>query len=612
MDMVGRLFFGRDDAEHDMTDGLLRAGFLPTTAFEEALSGRKSLIIGRKGSGKTAICRRLAMDDVHPGATCLVAPDDAAGEEIRRFELVGLTAANAKALIWRYVFAVQAARHLVAHAKPAHGRRPASVKALHKFLVKNGEQTDEQFYDRVARGVRGLQTSLSLEAFGIKVAVDKKGTPEGVRASKQLEVVEAGVAGAFAELGCTGHAPLLLLVDQLEQVWSDDPDSEAMVVGLLLATKHVVDAYGKAVRCVAFLRADIYDALDFAEADKFHSDEIRIDWSDAKLADLALTRASVSLGRPVTWDEVFPARVEGTPTRQYLLSRVLPRPRDVIQYLNSCRDVASEHGRDSITEADVILATLRFSQWKLQDLGKEYRVRFPFLDRLFALFQNTGYVVLRDAVADRLRPVLPALHDQYRPYQSVLDPSGVVDILYSVGFLGVRRGADVVYASGTHVPAQPTEHEFHIHPCFRPALNAMNAVELKPYLGEVTHAARGVAQSNYVAAAEYRFVGTASQRMSEALLRACDQIRRQVVRSDLPAETKHQVVDEVSQVMADALRQGEGMTVEHVIKAANYLEQLAVSVGKHIAAGESLDVVRGIQRAALRVTTSAYTQRFDF
>ena len=43
VDVVQRLFFGRDDAEHDMADGLLRQGFLRTTAYSEVVSGRKTL-----------------------------------------------------------------------------------------------------------------------------------------------------------------------------------------------------------------------------------------------------------------------------------------------------------------------------------------------------------------------------------------------------------------------------------------------------------------------------------------------------------------------------------------------------------------------------------------
>ncbi|HWM38467.1 MAG TPA: hypothetical protein VNS49_15250, partial [Streptomyces sp.] len=106
-----------------MADGLLRAGFQQTLAYEAALSGRKMLIIGRKGSGKSAICMHLTAPGVHAGGTLLITPDDAAGDEIRRFELQGLTSDTSKSLIWRYVFAVHAARHLVAHTKDAHGWR---------------------------------------------------------------------------------------------------------------------------------------------------------------------------------------------------------------------------------------------------------------------------------------------------------------------------------------------------------------------------------------------------------------------------------------------------------------------------------------------------------
>ena len=252
VDVVQRLFFGRDDAEHDMADGLLREGFLRTTA-------------------------------------------------------------SAKALLWRYVFAVQTARYLVRHASgDAHRRTPASVGTLERFLRDNGELSEESLYHRVVRAGRGLMSSFSLEAFGVAVAVERNGAPDGVSASRQLDVVEAGVRRAFQDLGCAGdHGPLLVMVDQLEQVWSDEPDTEALVIGLLLAGKHAALTYGGALRCAFLLRSDIYDTLDFSDADKFHSDEIRLSWTVNLLHDLALVRADVSLGRRLLphelWGEVFPA-----------------------------------------------------------------------------------------------------------------------------------------------------------------------------------------------------------------------------------------------------------------------------------------------------------------
>ncbi|MFI0542685.1 hypothetical protein ACH3VS_27810 [Streptomyces sp. WSLK1-3] len=98
------------------------------------VSGRKMLVTGRKGVGKSATCVRLAFAGVHSGGTALIGPDDTAGEEIRQFELTGLAGDHAKALMWRYVFALRAAQYLVRHAAEHSGRTPASVKALRSFL----------------------------------------------------------------------------------------------------------------------------------------------------------------------------------------------------------------------------------------------------------------------------------------------------------------------------------------------------------------------------------------------------------------------------------------------------------------------------------------------
>ncbi|MGW4522990.1 P-loop ATPase, Sll1717 family [Amycolatopsis sp. NPDC004378] len=607
---VGRLYFGRDDAEHDFADGLLREGFLVTKAFEEVSAGHKNLVIGRKGTGKSAICMQLTADD----GTCLITPDDAAGEELRRFELQGLTGATAKSLIWRYVFAVQAARHLVAHARPGHRRRSAKpVRALRRFLKKNGELADVSFYDRILRGGQGLQASLSLEAFGVKASVDhKNGASEGARASKQLEVLEAGVARGFRALGCADHAPLLVLVDQLEQVWSSDRDSDDLVVGLLLASKRVTQVYGGAVRCVLFLRSDIYDALQFDDADKFHSDELRLDWTPEKLGEVALLRARASLGRSLTrdelWGEVFPARIGHEPTDAYLFSRTLPRPRDAIQFLNLCRDAAHDHGADRITEPDVRGATLRFSQWKLLDLAKEYLVTIPFLDRLFVLFQNTGYVVMRGAVATRLEPFAEALHSQFPNYAGVLTADGVVDVLYRVGFLGVLRETGVSYSGSGQLPLQPQENEFHIHPCFRPALSVDQPAALTPFPVAAQQSRIAIGPDNIgvaqqIATADTFVVAPRDFQLLDLLIGTCQRLLRTLARSPLPGGAHSQLSDQLSDLVARtvALRSHPGMddSVAYVSKAATYLDELARQLIESGLGGSRDDgIVRSLRVAA--------------
>lgn len=477
LDVVSGLYFGRDDAEHDAVDGLLRTGFLATSAFEEALWGRKSLIVGRKGSGKSAICVRLAMPEVSQGHHLLITPDDTAGAQLRGFELADLTDTAAKSLIWRYVFAIHLARHLVdRHARRAHERRePKSVKRLRAFLRGNGELADTRLPNRIALAAKGLRGSLALEAFGVSLSAELGAAPEGVRAAEQLSVIEHGVAQAFEDLGCArAHQSVLLLVDKLEDVWAAEPTSEALITGLLVAGKHVARTYAGAARCVVFLRSDIYDSLTFSEADKFRSDELRIDWSREQLVELAVARAAASLGAHVTgdylWGTVFPERVGGEPVVEYLFSRMLARPRDMIQFLNRCRDAARGRGHDRVREDDVIEATLGFSRWKILDLAREYRSTLPFLERVLAMFQNGDVLVSRETVDGHLERFGTSLRAEFPRFAEVLTADGLVDLLFRVGFLGVSRGRDVTYVTNAALPIQPHENEFHVHPCFRPAL----------------------------------------------------------------------------------------------------------------------------------------------
>ncbi|MFI6442241.1 P-loop ATPase, Sll1717 family [Streptomyces sp. NPDC050759] len=588
--VVGQLFFGRDDAENDLVDGLLNgAVFRPNYAYREVLSGRKSLIIGRKGAGKSAICRRLAAPDGHPGACVLITPDDTAGDEIRRFELQGVTADTAKSLIWRYVLAVHAARHLTLHARAAHGRRPPpAVRALRVFLRTNGESDDARLYDRLRRGASGLQSAnLSLKAFGVEAALGVNGASEGARASRQLEVLEDGVAAAFTALGCAAvHPPLLFLVDQLEQVWTVDADSHALVTGLLLAAKHVTGRYGRAVRTALFIRADIYDTLDFSDGDKFHSDEIRITWTHDGLKDIALARARASLGAELTvaqlWEQLFPPSVRGEPTAEYLFARALPRPRDAIQFLNACRSVADERGGLAITEEDVLAATERFSRWKLQDLAKEYLVNHPFLRSLFPLFANSGYAVTRELVETRFEARREALHEEFPAYTDSLTPQGVIDVLYGAGFLGVWRGDDVVYTGGIHAPPGPGEDEFHVHPCFRPALNSLGPGRGAP--------AGGV-----------RLRGDVDE--------ACERLRRLLDRSPLPMPAHTETLNQILSIETEALRRrtrGRHPTSAQFAVVAGRFEVLADELARTGLVGHP--VTRRLQdeaRALLRTSGGA-------
>jgi hypothetical protein len=551
------LSFGRDDAESDFAEGgLLRAGFLRTAAYDAALSGQKRLLIGRKGSGKSAICVTLAAFGGDGYVVSLVTPDDTSLDEIRRFELQGLTDEMAKSLFWRYMLEIQVAKFVVAHSEAAHPKTPTSVRRLGKFLKQNHETADPKFHNQFWKGIQRLKT-LSIGAFGVKVSLDVAAPSEGLRTSNRLSVVEQGIRHALADLDCPAeHDRLLLLVDQIEQVWSNDPESDAMVTGLLLAAKHVSKEL-PGVRCVVFLRSDIYDALQFAEADKFHGDEMRIDWSPSALLDLLLIRAQASLGGEITaeqlWDRVFPSQVSGQPAHDYLISRSQQRPRDVIQFANLCRDTAIKNGHRSILSGDAQEAELQYSRWKLRDLIREYKVNYPFLAHLFAIFQSSGFIVSRATIGKRLRPIRQDLLDQFVEYSASFSADNFIDILYGIGFLGVERRKHPVYIYEDPSRVEPNECRFYIHPSLRLALGAESASALHPYRPALVASQIQQTAIDANIAVGRSFVVRPDRRAYQlrSISRAGDRITRRLEDPDLPLEVGHEVYDQIQSMLRD-------------------------------------------------------------
>lgn len=346
----------------------------------------------------------------------------------------------------------------------------------------------------------------------------------------------------------------------------------------------MTDRYGRAVRTALFIRADIYDTLNFSDGDKFHSDEIRITWTHDGLRDVALARARASLGAELTadqlWGQLFPPSVRGEPTAEYLFGRALPRPRDAIQFLNACRSVADERGGPVITEEDVLAATERFSRWKLQDLAKEYLVNHPFMRALFAMFENSGYFVTREMIETRFEVRREALHQDFPAYTDSLIPEGVIDVLYEAGFLGVWRGGDVVYSGGIQAPPGPGEDEFHVHPCFQPALNSLGAER-------IVAVQQGVLLRSDVDG-------------------ACERLRRLLDRAPLPTPTHVETLGEILSIETEALRrrtQGRAPTSAQLVIAARRFETIANNLARsghvgHPVTLRLLDEARALTRTS--------------
>src|SRR5579884_1323601 len=484
---IQKLYFGKDDAEADFTaSGLLRESFLKTDVYERIKSRVKTLVIGRKGSGKSALCLMLNRQLCNEVNSCIVTPDAISADEIRRFEMVGVNELQSKKLVWQYVFLIQICKFLLSVARRTWASEsdwPSEVKKVRQFLIDNHEVDDLNFQEKFWKVINRISATLKLGAFGSSFELGMKDAPNaGLQLSTQLDFLESWLT---SQLGQLEQHRLYILVDKVDEIWSDDPSSIDMAVGLLMAAKDINVRFEN-VSCIVFLRSDIYEQLQFFDKDKLHGDEEAILWTKETLPELILARAQISTGNLTMtanelWSKYFPAWVQQMPTVEFILFHTLMRPRDIIQLCNLCTDLARRENSLSVQEKHILQSLDLYSSWKLNDLIGEYRVNYPFLNDLLLLFTNMSFVIPRKRFEEMYSRVQDVLKGRYPDYISVLEMDAILNILYGVGFLGVKRLNETLYYYKAPGVVEPSDHVFVIHPAFRNALKSTLSIDVQPY-----------------------------------------------------------------------------------------------------------------------------------
>ena len=502
---IRNLYFGKDDAETDFTSsGLLQGSFLKTAIFDQIKSRSKSLVIGRKGSGKSALCLILKKELNQEDKTyaCVVTPDAISADEIKRFQMAGINEQQSKKLIWRYIFLVHICKFLLEASRnkcnsdwSAKSEQfsdsdwskeqgcSSQLNKIREFLVENREVDDMNFQENFWRIINRIQTALTFKAFGQSLQLTTNQAPnEGLDFNSKLEFLESYLKEPLEHFK---EYKFFLLVDKVDEIWDGNPSSNEMVIGLLMASKEI-NQMNSNVSCAVFLRTDIYEQLHFFDKDKLRGDEVPVLWNSETLPQIILERARVStkqenMATQDFWSQYLPSEIEDTKTSDFIVAHTLMRPRDIIQLCNLCVDTARREGSDPVQVKHIRQALDMYSSWKLNDLLGEYRVNYPFLNDLLIIFSNTSYVLQRIRLEDIYKRINSALEDRYPSYRQLLSIDSILNILYGIGFIGVERVGEVFFYYQDPRTVEDNDSVFTVHPAFRNALKCTSSIDIRPY-----------------------------------------------------------------------------------------------------------------------------------
>lgn len=465
--------------------------FVPTAVYTETLQSRHSIVVGRKGTGKTAtlyaLANELSADPrnhvalIKPVGYELEGLMDILRQEIPRAEMGYLVES-----FWKFLLYTELAKSTYEQllSKPAYYTRTAAESALCEFAEQFKSLISPEFSSRLESAVARLRNLSDASS------VDRR-----LRIS---ELLHSEMLGRLRELlGQALHnkSRVAILVDNLDKAWNPNVDLQLLselLFGLLSSSQRATEDFARNASGLAsaklsfalFLRSDIYVAmLQFAkERDKL---PVRvITWSDPALLKRVIEerfiKSDKNLASPnQVWDRYFAPTARGIPTWEYIGSRILPRPRDLIYLVKSALQFAVNRGRTRVEENDVVDSERPYSRFALDSLIVEAGARIADIEELLLRFVQSSEIVTDRDVADRIADA--KMHDA--------ELKVVISLLTELTFLGFEVAPnrfDFLYDEQDErklvIMAEKTAREttggirrFRIHPAFHAFL------EIKPH-----------------------------------------------------------------------------------------------------------------------------------
>jgi hypothetical protein len=479
---LSQLTLGDPIAENEFQT--LAKYFLRTDEFGRASRGEVNLVVGRKGTGKTALFSQLRNEKRENPQTIVVDLKPEGYQLIRlKEDVLDFLAEGAKTHLitafFEYVLYLEICYKVIEKDRERHTRDGRLYEPYRRlFDAYAGDAGEGDFSERLLSLSRDLASKFQKEfGEGRERRLTAQQVTELVYKHNIREIREA--LSAYLRF----KNAVWVLFDNLDKGWSPHglTDNDTLIL------RSLIDAARKIQRevqkddhdfhCVVFVRNDVYQLLVDSSADYGKESRATLDWTDADLLRELIRRRLIQNGLPPdttferVWSQICVSHYNGEETSQYLIDRSLMRPRNLLKMLAHCRGFAVNLGRERIEHIDIEKGLNAYSldlitegDQELTDvIGSETSLLYHFVgegDR----FDPT-----------KLQEILKGAAISEEKVESI------VEFLLYYGFLGIKVGTEnarYIFDVGYDMrllKTLATKHErtliYILNPAFFPALN---------------------------------------------------------------------------------------------------------------------------------------------
>lgn len=393
--------------------------FVKTPLLDRVMRGGRWMVIGRKGTGKTAIyeyLRQATSTELDGHKTIALSFKDYPWPIQRLYRESMESEISSYQRSWRYIIVVKCLAALI-EAVEANGKLPSELNNAKTLLQKLFGRPDPDLLEIVKSKLFRLK-SLNLPGAEIDEASLTLGGVEFDDVAQHEELQRQLRANAFQLLDYfndiyrrnAAKTKQIVIIDQLDENWlhGEIEEYSKILVNLILCAQNInhSTAYGGNLKIVVFLRADIYETLRFNDKNKVYQDgAVEIKW-DYDSLDAMITERIEKYAPPAAaldFSEksasIFEKKTvrHGATPLKHMLRRSFYRPRDLIVYLNKVREIHKPVPSQLYTSKDLYAAEKSVSSSMYDELIDEWAAQYPDFESYLLALQNIGYEIFTRA-----------------------------------------------------------------------------------------------------------------------------------------------------------------------------------------------------------------------
>lgn len=500
-DTIGNL-----DAETDtfLTECFLESDvYKSLVKFDDDNDFVKRIIIGRTGSGKTALLKQLSLDGKIKKHDVIEA-ESTVFEHIKNNVFISQLMENGVDLrvfyksLWQHVLLVKVIDLLYSTndsfldslAEFGAGRskkynlesaREYVDTFRHSFFNDNivAEITDKMQHE--------LSSTLGLPVLKVGGKGSNESTEKIQRVTsryvssellrKQKELIKLIKEESVNEK----QMRIIISIDDLDKSWLSSSQIRYDFINALMdAFKELFDI--KSVKILISIRTDIIMGIyrdNLRQEEKDKSLIIPIDWNVAEIRKILDSRINHLIKHQyagkevVSFSDIFNFEVNGQNVDDFILSRTMLRPRDAIDFINLC--LSEANGETSLSEDLVLAAEEKFYHSRKQAMIKEWVSFYSHIkDYLDCIsFIRTPCFKIKDVSAkDKIQEYLinrSVIDDSEKHNDIALEFEKLMNVWFCIGVIGIKKSATLTIYSSFEKPfldITDLNKEFSIHPLF--------------------------------------------------------------------------------------------------------------------------------------------------